>query len=108
MHDYSILLPLCLFSFFPPFFSLQMFRKAEKSKLGTALSPRQKMELSRREVALLLYLLRSPFYDKYSKRRIQKLLDAFSNNLPLVGYILRPLAQYIPHWQETYFYMWSS
>lgn len=88
--------------------SLQMFRKVRNQKVGSALSPRQKVELSRREVALLLYLLRSPFYEKYSQRRINKMLEGFSNNLPLVGYVLRPLAQYIPHWQETYFYMWSA
>lgn len=88
--------------------SIQMFRSARKRNVGAGLSPRQKMEISRREVALLLYILRSPFYEKYSQRRIQKILEGFSNNIPLVGYILRPLAQYIPHWQDTYFYMWSS
>ncbi|XP_026289457.1 peroxisomal membrane protein PEX16 [Frankliniella occidentalis] len=97
-----------ILSLFMDVASLHMFRRAKKQNGPSTLSPRQKMELSRREVALLLYILRSPFYEKYSQKRINRMLEGFSNNLPLVGYILRPLAQYIPHWQETYFYMWSS
>lgn len=72
------------------------------------LSKEQKQELARRCIAMLLYLLRSPFYDKYSKDKIAGLLTRIGNNVPLTGTITGLLQSYIPHWQETYFYMWSS
>lgn len=67
----------------------------------------EKSELIRRRINLLLYLIRSPFYDNCSKDRIQSLLDGVSNRVPLARYIAQPIAKYLPHWQETYFYMWS-
>lgn len=72
------------------------------------LSREQKQELSRRCVSMLLYLMRSPFYDKYSKQRIASLLTGIGNKVPLMGTISSMILSYIPHWQETYFYMWSS
>ncbi|KAK7874449.1 hypothetical protein R5R35_001541 [Gryllus longicercus] len=75
---------------------------------STRLSNQKKLELSRRSVALLLYILRSPFYEKYSKDRIQAFLEASSQTIPLVRLVCNPLAQYIPVWQDTYFYTWST
>ncbi|EAT37556.1 AAEL010461-PA [Aedes aegypti] len=72
------------------------------------LSKEQKQELSRRCVSMLLYLMRSPFYDKYSKQRIASLLTGIGNKVPLTGTITNLILSYIPHWQETYFYMWST
>lgn len=72
------------------------------------LSKEQKQELSRRCVSMLLYLMRSPFYDKYSKDRIASLLNGIGKNVPLTGTITNLILSYIPHWQETYFYMWST
>ncbi|XP_058813796.1 peroxisomal membrane protein PEX16 [Topomyia yanbarensis] len=72
------------------------------------LSKEQKQELSRRCVSMLLYLMRSPFYDKYSKDKIAGLLTRIGKNVPLTGMITSLILSYIPHWQETYFYMWSS
>lgn len=72
------------------------------------LSAKQQLQLSRRYFALLLYLLRSPFYDKYSKRRLHNFLIGCGQKVPLAHLICMPLAQYIPHWQKTYFYMWST
>lgn len=72
------------------------------------LSKDQKQELSRRCVAMLLYLMRSPFYDTYSKDKIASLLNGIGNNVPLTKTITGLIISYIPHWQDTYFYMWSS
>lgn len=72
------------------------------------LSKDQRVELSRRCVAMLLYLLRSPFYDRYTREKIALLLNGIGNNVPLTGSIARLILSYIPHWQETYFYMWST
>lgn len=77
----------------------------EKLKL---LTPEHRIQLSRRTVVLLLYLIKSPVYEKYSKDPINAFLLALSNRLPLVGLICTPLAQYLPFWQNTYFYMWST
>ncbi|KAG8184085.1 hypothetical protein JTE90_025395 [Oedothorax gibbosus] len=68
----------------------------------------EKQELSRRALLLILYLLRSPFYDQYSKQRIINTLQSISNNVMGSGLLLRPLIDYIPEWQQLYFYSWSS
>uniref|UniRef100_A0A1Q3FD08 Peroxisomal membrane protein PEX16 n=1 Tax=Culex tarsalis TaxID=7177 RepID=A0A1Q3FD08_CULTA len=83
--------------------SLRLYYKKRED-----LSRDQKQELSRRCVSMLLYLMRSPFYDRYSKQKIAGLLTAIGNNVPLVGTVSNLILSYIPHWQETYFYMWSS
>lgn len=83
--------------------SLRLYYKKRED-----LSRDQKQELSRRCVSMLLYLMRSPFYDRYSKQKIAGLLTAIGNNVPLMGTISNLILSYIPHWQETYFYMWSS
>uniref|UniRef100_A0A1B6E1J0 Peroxisomal membrane protein PEX16 n=2 Tax=Clastoptera arizonana TaxID=38151 RepID=A0A1B6E1J0_9HEMI len=82
--------------------------KLLENKGNSTLSQRQIVELNQRNIALLLYLLRSPFYEKHTKDKLNRLLIVLSDNLPLVGIVLRPLAKYIPRWQETYFYMWSK
>lgn len=84
--------------------SLQMYW-AQSNK---SMSRRQQLELSRRTIVLLLYLIRSPFYEHHSRDRLQALLRSMSANLPLVHVICKPIAQYIPQWQDTYFYMWSN
>ncbi|XP_059482069.1 peroxisomal membrane protein PEX16 [Neocloeon triangulifer] len=92
-----------LFSMLMDVTSLQMYRK---SKLH--LTQKQRLELSRRALCMLFYILRSPFYERYSKTRLHNLLEGLSNNLPLVHHICRPLQRYIPEWQAIYFYMWSA
>lgn len=87
--------------------SLQIHKSAKYPNI-IKLTPRQQLQLSRRYFSLLLYLLRSPFYDRHTRDRLMSFLRGCSEKLPLVGLICSPLAHYIPHWQQTYFYMWST
>lgn len=72
------------------------------------LSLEQKKEVSRRCVAIMLYVFKSPFYDRYSKNKIEAFLTALSKFIPCANPIVNPLISYIPQWQSTYFYLWSS
>jgi len=72
------------------------------------LTKEQKMELSKRCVSLLLYLMRSPFYDRCSRDRINRFIMYIAKTIPLTNVVCKPLLDYIPHWQSTYFYMWST
>lgn len=83
--------------------SLRMYQKHVER-----LSPKQRLELSRRTVALLLYLMRSPFYEKFTERKLKTLLTTIADVVPFSSTICNPLLEYIPQWQQTYFYMWSS
>lgn len=67
----------------------------------------ERIELGQRSFALILYLLRSPFYDKYTKQRILTTLRFLSDHIPIFGRLIRPLIDYLPEWQRVYFYVWS-
>ena len=68
----------------------------------------ERSELSRRTLLLLFYLLRSPFYDTYSKTRILGFLKFMSDTVPGLSFALNPLLDYLPTWQKIYFYNWGS
>lgn len=65
-------------------------------------------EIQRRYLSLFMYLLRSPFYDKYTKERLLRLLSLFASHIPLFGRLLRPFISYLPEWQRVYFYVWNQ
>ncbi|XP_026367830.1 peroxisomal biogenesis factor 16 [Ursus americanus] len=72
-----------------------------------AMSRRERLELRRRTILLLCYLLRSPFYDRFSEARILFLLQLLADRVPGVGLVARPLMDYLPTWQKIYFYSWG-
>ncbi|KAG9334528.1 hypothetical protein JZ751_007527 [Albula glossodonta] len=72
-----------------------------------SLNRRERAEMRRRAFLLLYYLLRSPFYDRYSETKILFLLRFLADYVPGVGLIARPLMEYLPVWQKIYFYNWG-
>ncbi|XP_030056697.1 peroxisomal biogenesis factor 16 [Microcaecilia unicolor] len=71
------------------------------------LNCRERTELRRRCILLLYYLLRSPFYDRYSEGTILFLLRTLADYVPGLGLVARPLMDYLPVWQKIYFYNWG-
>ena len=67
----------------------------------------ERLEIQRRYLSLLMYLLRSPFYDQYTKQRLLRLISLFANYIPLFGRLCRPLIRVLPEWQQIYFYVWN-
>lgn len=67
----------------------------------------ERSEMKRRTFLLLYYLLRSPFYDKYSEQKILLLLRLLADHIPGIGLVARPLMDYLPTWQKIYFYNWG-
>lgn len=72
------------------------------------MSYEQRLEIGRRKVSLVLYLLRSPMYNGYSKNVIESVLKSLSAKVPMTNFISGPIIQYLNHWQDIYFYMWAS
>ncbi|KAM9301700.1 peroxisomal biogenesis factor 16 [Gastrophryne carolinensis] len=71
------------------------------------LSRRERMEVRRRTLLLLYYLLRSPFYNRYTEIRLLLLLRLLGDYVPGLGLVARPLMDYLPVWQKIYFYNWG-
>ncbi|XP_031226938.1 peroxisomal biogenesis factor 16 [Mastomys coucha] len=71
------------------------------------LTRRERLELRRRTILLLYYLLRSPFYDRFSEAKILFLLQLLTDHIPGVGLVAKPLMDYLPSWQKIYFYSWG-
>ncbi|XP_072235979.1 peroxisomal biogenesis factor 16 [Leuresthes tenuis] len=67
----------------------------------------ERAEMRRRAFLLSYYLLRSPFYDKYSEEKIVFLLRLLADHVPGIGLVARPLMEYLPTWQKIYFYNWG-
>lgn len=68
----------------------------------------ERMELGQRASSLLLYLLRSPFFDEYTKEKALGGLACSSERIPLIGRFLATFFNYIPDWQQDYFRVWSN
>ncbi|XP_069821438.1 peroxisomal biogenesis factor 16 isoform X2 [Dendropsophus ebraccatus] len=71
------------------------------------LSRRERGELRRRTLLLFYYLLRSPFYNRYTEIRLLLLLRLLGDYVPGLGLVARPLMDYLPVWQKIYFYNWG-
>ncbi|XP_047366534.1 peroxisomal membrane protein PEX16 [Vespa velutina] len=84
--------------------SLQLFNHYGKA---AALNEEEWKEIYQRRLSILLYILRSPFYDNYSRLKIIAILKILSAKVPLARLITEPIEKYLPHWQQMYFYMWS-
>lgn len=82
--------------------SINMYRRNRH-----LMTKQQQVILSHRCVHLLLYLMRSPFYDKFTNRKLENLLGIIAK-IPIAKMLAGPLREYIPHWQSTYFYLWST
>lgn len=68
----------------------------------------ERMELGQRASSLLLYLLRSPFFDEYTKQRALEGLAHTAERIPIFGSFLATFVNYIPEWQKDYFRVWSE
>lgn len=68
----------------------------------------EKMELGQRASSLLLYLLRSPFFDEYTKQKALEGLSSSAESIPFIGSFLATFVHYIPEWQSHYFRVWSE
>jgi len=66
------------------------------------------LEIRRRYVLLMLYLLRSPVYNKYTEPCSLQVTQYLSENVPFVKYLLEPLSRYLIAWKHVYFYSWSE
>uniref|UniRef100_A0A8C5QHD4 Peroxisomal membrane protein PEX16 n=1 Tax=Leptobrachium leishanense TaxID=445787 RepID=A0A8C5QHD4_9ANUR len=71
------------------------------------LNRRERGELRRRALLLVFYLLRSPFYNRYTETRLLLLLRLLADYVPGLGLVARPLMDYLPVWQKIYFYNWG-
>uniref|UniRef100_A0A1A9WBC6 Peroxisomal membrane protein PEX16 n=1 Tax=Glossina brevipalpis TaxID=37001 RepID=A0A1A9WBC6_9MUSC len=69
---------------------------------------RQQLILSHRCINLLLYFVRSPVYERYTQSKLENCLTFVANTIPFVKMVTEPLKEYIPHWQNTYYYLWST
>ncbi|KAG5307809.1 PEX16 protein, partial [Pseudoatta argentina] len=77
--------------------SLNVFNRCSQKAL---LSKEEEEELVRRRLNLLLYILRSPFYDKYSRNKIDALLDTISSSVPLAKYLTSAVKKNLPYMQN--------
>ncbi|XP_014255391.1 peroxisomal membrane protein PEX16 [Cimex lectularius] len=84
--------------------SLSIFQFHPSAKLKNS---DQEWQIFYRYMRLLLYILRSPLYDRISKQTIDIFFIGLRRSLPCFGWLINQLAAYLPKWQQMYFYMWS-
>ncbi|XP_013786235.1 peroxisomal membrane protein PEX16-like [Limulus polyphemus] len=80
--------------------SLHLLRENEQ------LNHAEQLELTRRALMLVMFLLRSPFYDRFSREKILQILSSIARNIPVMKLFMYPLMEYLPEWQKSYFHTW--
>ncbi|XP_014478381.1 PREDICTED: peroxisomal membrane protein PEX16 [Dinoponera quadriceps] len=81
--------------------SLYIFSRCSRS---TVFSKEENMELTSRQISLLLYILKSPFYEKYGRGKINALLDRISACVPLTSLLMNSLKRNLEYINSMYFY----
>ncbi|KAI8351568.1 peroxisomal membrane protein pex16 [Mortierella sp. GBAus27b] len=70
-------------------------------------TPLEKDEMKRRLWLLLYYVLRSPFYDRFTKERLHNFCESTSKK-PLISLLGGIVQDYQPLWESVYFYTSGS
>ncbi|KAF9194741.1 Peroxisomal membrane protein pex16 [Haplosporangium sp. Z 767] len=70
-------------------------------------TPLEKDEMKRRLWLLLYYVLRSPFYDRFTKERLHNFCESASKR-PLISLVAGVVRDYQPLWEFVYFYTAGS
>ncbi len=63
-----------------------------------------KDEKNRRFYLLMLYLVRSPFYQRYTQQYVESIKKSWENK-PLVGMVSTLLQDYQPLWENVFYYI---
>ncbi|WOL05562.1 peroxisome biogenesis protein 16 [Canna indica] len=71
------------------------------------LSTSEKDELKRRKLLLALYIMRDPFFAKYTKHHLEK-TDRYLSQVPLIGFLTAKLVELIVGAQTRYTYTSGS
>ncbi|KAJ2852255.1 hypothetical protein IWW36_000397 [Coemansia brasiliensis] len=87
--------------------SRQMVRTDLHAGKDTEEHTLEREELSRRKWLFLYYLLRSPFYDRFTESRLSGIAE-WCNNKPLLSLLGSLIQDYQPLWQQYYFYTAGS
>ncbi|KAG0004153.1 Peroxisomal membrane protein pex16 [Entomortierella chlamydospora] len=74
---------------------------------GASGTPLEKDEMKRRLWLLLYYVLRSPFYDQFTKERLNNFCESASKK-PLISLVGGIVQDYQPLWESVYFYTAGS
>lgn len=85
------------------FFS-KTFLQVQNAHIPT---PLELDERRRRQWLLLFYLLRSPFYEKFTKNRIKEFCYTFGK-IPILSIFANIVKEYVPLWEQVYFYTSAS
>ncbi|KAF9975008.1 Peroxisomal membrane protein pex16 [Actinomortierella ambigua] len=87
--------------------SLQTFLKQRDCSRRVAGTPLEKDEMKRRLWLFLYYVLRSPFYDRFTKERLHNFTESASRK-PLISLVAGIVKDYQPLWESVYFYTAGS
>ncbi|XP_042391508.1 peroxisome biogenesis protein 16-like [Zingiber officinale] len=71
------------------------------------LSSSEKDEMKRRKLVWALYIMRDPFFSKYTKHRLEK-TDKYFSQVPLIGFLTAKLVELIVGAQTRYTYTSAS
>ncbi|KAI9597240.1 peroxisome membrane protein [Syncephalis fuscata] len=90
------------------FIELLAYKAATQQRKGESMATTlEQDEFSRRKRLFLLYMLRSPFYYRYTKSRVDGVRNWLSSK-PLLSLIGSIIGNYQPLWESLYFYTSGS
>ncbi|XP_071493219.1 peroxisomal membrane protein PEX16-like [Diadema antillarum] len=83
--------------------SLEMMKRDQKVRLTS----KEKTHLVNRRLMLLIYLMRSPCYNVFTRSKLESFLRSTGQSIPCAALLTKPILEYLPTWQKIYFYTWA-